>query len=117
MKRMLSAVSIVIFLALLVGCQEREKPVKTENIFGVVISRDGHYLEESKAVPLDCRVVAEVENTTIIATYRVKYWNGAYEGDGPYDKCANALLLKQGGVVNVIKYTWPDDRVTYVLDP
>lgn len=115
MKRVLFAVSVVmfIFLVLLAGCGER--PIKKERVCGIVVIMNGNYYGNTNE-PLDCMVVTEVEGVKLITTYRVEYYYGAY-CSGPYNECWRALLLKKGDPVNVMKLEWANGSVTYCLDP
>lgn len=110
MKRILLIASVAICLMLSAGCQKREKLIKKEIIFGVVVSMRGNYLGQHKKVSLDCKIIVEVENTKFTTFYRVDDWGGHYY------ECASALLTRPGDVVNVIKYIWADGTITYSLD-
>ncbi len=130
MKRLLLLVSIFGFALLLMGCEEPERPIKIEVFSGTVKSVNGDYCdvkEGSDKDPLDCRIEAKIDTLTFCESYRVEYEYVEY-GHGvimrqypkdynEYNKCWRALLLKEGGIIEVIKRTWEDGRIRYELNP
>ena len=111
-----AVMSGIIFIGV-IGEISKEKPIKTERIWGTVVSVNGNYSQNKD--PLDCHLVTkfENENRTITASYRVSYDSYGPTNNYEYNKCWRSLLLKSGDPVSAIKSTWADDDITYELDP